>query len=354
MYKEKEGFTLVEIIVVLAISAVLLGASVPLILSGNQVFKKNADMSHGTKILQQTIDWLEDYMAYSSVVYIVDNADPVPAGFHAIKLQGSGPQEGQLMFYKEGVWGYAYNPGYYEGWRIAIKPSVLSQRLQLEVEIRNREDIPVAASTKIISFPNYKNLQDNRDNPNDLYPMFLISLDVELPEIQVPPPGGGDDEEYINTTTSFAIGGNPNFIGESAGEIGVYLQDNRSGPGTSVPDGTVLYALEGYLTPFGEVLEGAYYITRNSQYVRVPFNEEKYYEYLYGILRQGNQYVQGTAYGQKINIDVDPENMPTPGIHTQPGDLKREGDRFFVFFPYARYNNDYRDANYWKEISMTK
>lgn len=127
--KNLRGFTLVEIIVALAIFAIIIGGSASLILSGSDVFCKDADMSHGSTIALYTIDWLEDNLAYSSEIQIVDNGSSVPEGETAIKVQASGVNEGQLMVKNSGDWEEALTSGFYEGWKIAIYPQVISEKL---------------------------------------------------------------------------------------------------------------------------------------------------------------------------------------------------------------------------------
>lgn len=78
--KTKKGFTLVEIIVALAIFAIIIGGSASLILSGSDIFKKQADMSHGSVMARYTINWFEDNITYSPNIQIVDNSLTVPAG----------------------------------------------------------------------------------------------------------------------------------------------------------------------------------------------------------------------------------------------------------------------------------
>lgn len=195
--KNLKGFTLVEIIVALAIFAIIIGGSASLILSGSDVFRKNADMSHGSMMAQYTIDWLEDNLAYSSVIQIVDSTTSVPEGKTAIKVQASGVNEGQLMVYNNGLWEEALTSGFYEGWKIAITPQVISKTLELTVEIINVPGQRVAKSTKILSFLNYESLEDNRSNTSSPYPMFLLVT------ADVPSGSGSSGDEPTNTVVAY-------------------------------------------------------------------------------------------------------------------------------------------------------
>lgn len=369
----RRGFTLVEIIVVLAIFSIVVVGGFSLLLSGNQVFKKNADMSHASQMAQYTIDWMEDSLTYSSVVEVTNGGVQVPAGMNAIKIQESGVNQGQLMVYKDGVWGAAFTAGFYEGWKIQIYPAIQDSSLQLRLEIVNRQDEKTYEVTKTMSFPNMASSQNLKGSASIPYPMFLISSDVTLPDIEPPDPG---DEEFENTPTEFIIGGNPNYPVISNGDFLGYVEEQ--GPwGTNIPDGSIYYDLGGHITPFGEVLPAGYYVTRWNQYLTpAQASDPDYlYEYLYGVIKtskQGepkyknvridsnpNYSIQWPQYevapkGQMINIDMDPENLPEPSKYSQPGDLKREGDKFYVFFPQAtRYYRDFEASLNWIEIDVS-
>jgi len=366
----RRGFTLVEIIVVLAIFSIVVVGGSSLLLSGNQVFKKNADMSHASQMAQYTIDWMEDSLTYSSVVEVTNGGVQVPAGMNAIKIQESGLNQGQLMVYKDGVWGPAFTAGFYEGWKIQIYPAIQATSLQLRLEIVNRQDEKAFEVTKTMSFPNMASSQNLKGSASTPYPMFLISSDVTLPDIEPPDPG---DEEFENTPTEFAVGGNPNYVVSVNGSLNDYVQANYDGGrGAVIPEGSIYYDLEGFTLPSGEVLDPGYYVTRWNQYLKYPMSEEDIYLYLYGRIKQNKgedvykqytidsgvtvlhpDYIQ-IPYGQKINIDMDPENLPEPNAYTQPGDMKRVDDRFYVFFPgTTRWWHDYLSDGNWYEIDIS-
>ena len=119
-------------------------------------------------------------------------------------------------------------------------------------------------------------------------------------------------------------------------------------------------------------MEPGYYVTRWNQYLKYPMRDEEVYQYLYGRIKQNKgedvyrqytiasgvtvlhpDYIQ-IPYGQKINIDMDPEDLPDPNPYTQPGDMKRVGDRFYVFFPgTTRWWHDYLSDSNWYEIDIS-
>ena len=366
------GFTLVEIIVVLAIFSIVVVGGSSLLLSGNQVFKKNADMSHASQMAQYTIDWMEDSLTYSSVVEVTNGGVQVPAGMNAIKIQESGLNQGQLMMYKDGVWGAVFTAGFYEGWKIQIYPSIQDPNLQLRLEIVNRQDEKTYEVTKTMSFPNMVSSQNLKGSASIPYPMFLLSSDIPIPEFP-------DENTSENTPEKFYIGGDPEYPIPSNGDILGYVE-SKNPWGTNIPDGSIYYDLGGYVTPYGETLSAGYYITRWGQYMtpEQAADPDYVYRYLYGeydtkgngeikykntqIDSNPNYFIQAPVYksapyGQLININVDPNNIPEPSRYTQPGDLRREGDDFYVFFPQInRYWQDYdpiRNPNNWIKIDIT-
>lgn len=378
--KAKKGFTLVEIIVALAIFAIIIGGSASLILSGSDVFKKQADMSHGSVMARYTINWFEDNIAYSPNIQIVDNSLTVPAGMTAIRIQNSGDKEGQLMMYMNGTWEEVLTPGFYEGSKIDIKPAQNSESLEITVEIRNRNDNLIAKSTKLISLLNYKSISDNRSNPNSPYPMLLLSQVPGTPDPGDPDPGDpdpGDPDPPVNTPTDFFIGQDPNYQGVSSGTIPGYFQDNyvpQSG-GIHLPTDKVYYYPGGSAPNTGLPLDPGYYVIRDWTYINDFWTETMMYEKLLGIqkLKNGEPeftttlltywpdapfYVtypvwQNIPYGQKININMDPTNLPSPSVNSKPGDIKYENNRFSVFFPRpGRWTYDFLDDSLWIKINV--
>lgn len=199
--KSRKGFTLVEIIVALAIFAIVVGGSASLILSGSDVFRKNADMSHGANMSRYAIDWLEDNITYSSTVRIVDNTSYVPEEQSAIKIQASGDKEGQLMVYNNEGWEEALSSGFYEGWKIAIYPEIKAEeKLEFEVKVLNAQEKVITTVTKVISLLNYENLKDERLNPDNPYPMFL--LDANNKALGGEPGNANNVAGYLATSES--------------------------------------------------------------------------------------------------------------------------------------------------------
>jgi prepilin-type N-terminal cleavage/methylation domain-containing protein len=369
VFDNRRGFTLVEIIVVLAIFSIVVVGGSSLLLSGNQVFKKNADMSHASQMAQYTIDWMEDSLTYSSVVEVTNGGVQVPAGMNAIKIQESGLNQGQLMMYKDGVWGAVFTAGFYEGWKIQIYPSIQDSNLQLRLEIVNRQDEKTYEVTKTMSFPNMVSSQNLKGSASIPYPMFLLSNDTPIPELP-------SEDTPENTPEVFYIGNDPEYPVPSNGDIAGYV--NSQGEwGALLQNGSIYYDLGGYVTPYGETLPAGYYITRWSQYLtpEQAADPDYVYRYLYGVFdttgngeikyqnkkidSNPNYFIQAPVYlvqpyGQLININVDPNNVPEPSRYTQPGDLRRIGDTFYVFFPQpSRYYRDFDAMQNWIEIDRT-
>ncbi|MDX9889029.1 MAG: prepilin-type N-terminal cleavage/methylation domain-containing protein [Anaerovoracaceae bacterium] len=372
--KTKKGFTLVEIIVALAIFAIIIGGSASLILSGSDIFKKQADMSHGSVMARYTINWFEDNITYSPNIQIVDNSLTVPAGMTAIRIQNSGDKEGQLMMYMNGTWEEVLTPGFYEGSKIDIKPVINSESLEITVEIRNPNDNLIAKSTKLINLLNYESVLDSRNNPNSPYPMLLLSQVPGTPDPEDPDP---EPEIPENTSTNFYLGENPNYQGISSGTIPEYFQENyvpQSG-GIHLPTDKVYYYPGGSAPNTGLPLDPGYYVIRDWTYINDFWTETMIYEKLLGIqkLKNGEPeftttlltywpddpfYVtypvwQSIPYGQKINIDMDPTNLPSPSVNSKPGDIKYHNNRFSVFFPRPnRWTYDFLDDNLWIRIDV--
>ena len=370
--KTNKGFTLVEIIVALAIFAIIIGGSASLILSGSDVFKKQADMSHGSVMARYTINWFEDNIAYSPNIQIVDNSLTVPAGMTAIRIQNSGDKEGQLMMYMNGTWEEVLTPGFYEGSKIDIKPAQNSESLEITVEIRNRNDKLIASSTKLISLLNYEGISDNRNNPNNPYPMLLLS--------QVPgAPDPEDPDPPVNTPTDYYLGQTSNYQGIALGTIIGYHTENNN-YGTQLPDRSVFYYPGGYAPNTGLALEPGYYVIREWTHIGNIWTETDIYEKLLGVQKVSNtgEPVYKTLqlqengillvsvtyphwnkgpYGQRINIEKEPiiinGNFPQPDFNTKPGDVKRVDNNFFVFFPRTdRSQEDYKDSGNWFRINI--
>lgn len=382
--KTNKGFTLVEIIVALAIFAIIIGGSASLILSGSDVFKKQADMSHGSVMARYTINWFEDNIAYSPNIQIVDNSLTVPAGMTAIRIQNSGDKEGQLMMYMNGTWEEVLTPGFYEGSKIDIKPAQNSESLEITVEIRNRNDNLIAKSTKLISLLNYKGISDNRTNPNNPYPMLLLSQVPGTPDPEDPDPGDpdpgdpdpGDPDPPVNTTTDYYLGEKPNYQGTALGTIPEYHTENNNN-GTQLINGSVFYYPGGLAPNTNLHLEPGYYVIRDWTNIGNTWTETDMYEKLLGVpkMENGSQetinknityypdapfivavplWENGkTPYGQKINIDMDPENLPDPSVNSKPGDIKWDGNYFYVFFPSAgRSSRDYNESQWWIKLDI--
>lgn len=368
--KDKKGFTLIEIIVTLAIFAILVGGSSSLLLSGNDIFKKQANMSYSSNMAQSTMSWLEDNIAYASEVVITDSTASIPSDVTAIKVQESGSQEGQLMIYENGVWQEVFTSGVYENRKVHLRPTALGNRIELNVKIADFNDSVLSQISKTINLKNYRSLIDQRTDIDSPYPMFILSSDVTLPEIINP---NDDDDEPENTPEEFYLGGDPEYPVLSNGDIFGYVEENGGEYGTNLPNGSIYYDLGGYVTPFGEVLPAGYYITRWDQYMTpvLAADPDYIYRYLYGVVKTTGSGKPKTKnaiidqgyniqvpdydvqpYGQLININVDPNNVPTPSRDTQPGDLKREGDRFYVFFPSSRYWHDWEKSQNWYEINV--
>jgi prepilin-type N-terminal cleavage/methylation domain-containing protein len=369
--KNKKGFTLIEIIVTLAIFAILIGGSSSLLLTGNDIFKKQANMSYGSNMAQSTMSWLEDNVAYASDIIITDSTATIPSGVTAIKVQNTGSQEGQLMIYENGAWQEVFTPGVYDNWKIHLNPLALGNRIELNVEITDLNNTAINQISKTITLKNYRSLIDQRTDFNNPYPMFLLSSDTPTPELP-------DEDTSENTPEVFYIGGDPEYPVPSNGDILGYVE-SKDPSGTNIPDGSIYYDLGGYVTPYGETLSAGYYITRWGQYLTPTqaADPDYVYRYLYGVYdTKGNGEIKyknkqidsnpnyfirtpvykSAPYGQLININVDPNNIPEPSRYTQPGDLRREGDDFYVFFPQKeRYWQDYdpRNSINWIKIDSS-
>lgn len=367
--KSIKGFTLVEIIVALAIFAVIVGGSASLIMSGSDVFRKNADMSHAARMSQYTIDWLEDELIFATSMQVENNVNQAPAsGVRAIKIGENGSQEGHLLRYTEGAWQEVFTSGFYENFIISIETDLDgTDRLSLNVEVRNRNDKSIHRVNKSLSFPNDIDLsvEGNQLIEN---PVIFYANNATIPP--------NEQEEFENTPNQAAIGNNTNFVFDSWPGINSYVIENKnpSEPGANIPDNSIHYELEDYEVRPGEVLEAGYYLTRRNQYVvnPPPRTKEEIYEYLYGEVHKNkektSQIAQGVyvtypdykkqPYGIKINLDVDPEELPEPSVNTQPGDLRKVGTgenmRLYVFFPQVtRSWHDFEEpapSDVWRPI----
>jgi type IV pilus assembly protein PilA len=81
-------------------------------------------------------------------------------------------------------------------------------------------------------------------------------------------PGNSDDpedtEEYANTIDYFYIAGDPNYLVYTWGDLTAYDPKNGDEPGTVIPTGTIFY------------YEGGYYYTRYDQYLTASTNLDQY------------------------------------------------------------------------------
>lgn len=159
--------------------------------------------------------------------------------------------------------------------------------------------------------------------------------------------GSQTTEEFENTPTQAAIGGNTDYVFFAEDGISNYVFENQDGGGGAViPENSVYYDLEGYLGG-----AGGYYITRYQQYLKYPLTQEEIYNYMYK--SNGDP-----KYGVRINLSIDPENLPEPSEDTEYGDLWKEGTppnlKLYVFSPESRYWHDYEapfsDTNVWKPL----
>lgn len=337
MTKKSNGFTLVEIIVALAIFAIIIGSSASLILSGSDVFRKNADMIHASRISQYTIDWLENELTFATTISVTSNVPQgIDSGVKAIRIGSNGTGEGHLLRHTGSQWEEVFTWGFYENFKVLLDVEPNSyDRLSLNVEVQNGNNEVIHRVNKIMDFPNEIDLNVQGDSVAS-YPVILYSNDVE---IVITNPEG-----FKNSPTQFAIGGNPKYVVSAWNGINNYILENKKpgDPGAIIPDNSIHFELEDYEVRPGEILEGGYYLTRNTQYLKnpPPMTKEQIYDYLIG----GNP-----PYGVKINLSVDPDFLPEPSSNTQPGDLRKIGSgkniKLYVFFPrQPRWEKDYAAA----------
>lgn len=186
-----------------------------------------------------------------------------------------------------------------------------------------------------------------------------VGFTMFLPKAaSVSQPGGSQ-----NTSTGFLLGGNSDYVGISYGTFDDYGEDKKNGGGgVNLGNDAIFYG------------RGSYYVVRYNPNFAFPFVDDQPYTILDGILKTDsngepvykteqinnspNEYVTYQVYavaslGQKINITQDPLNLPQPSVDTKAGDLKRVGNKFYVFFPQDnRWWLDYLNSGLWIEIPV--
>jgi competence protein ComGC/general secretion pathway protein G len=132
--------------------------------------------------------------------------------------------------------------------------------------------------------------------------------------------GGGESSDLENTLAYFYIANDENYKVPTWGDIEAFDPAHDGQPGTNIPDGTVFY------------YQGDYYCFKQNQYFTANTDIPDFV----------------SDYGVKINYDA----ITTPSTATQPGDIKEENGKVYVFFPYTRYQDDYMNSGWWYEIAL--
>lgn len=130
-------------------------------------------------------------------------------------------------------------------------------------------------------------------------------------------PSGG----LSNTLDYFYLAGDEAYKVPSWGDLETYDPKHGDEHGTNIPEGTVFY------------YRGDYYAFRHNQYF-TDSTDEAYFVATYG-------------------VKIDTTAIKNPSASTQPGDVKVENGKVYVFFPYSRYSGDYLDKSYWFKLPLS-
>jgi len=161
----------------------------------------------------------------------------------------------------------------------------------------------------------YCNKPETCDDHTDTYNVSKTSQAGDPAETSPTPT---PTSAVVSTADYFYIDNDIVYKVNTLGDLATY----DFGPyGSTITEGSVFY------------WQSEYYYTRNNQYLTNTSDKQQYI----------NTYT--------VNIDI--ANFKTPGISTAPGDLKLENGNVYIFFPYARYSEDYKDSNYWFPVQIS-
>lgn len=238
MMNNKKGFTLIEVIVAVALFMVVVGVSLSFIMSGSGIFSKSADMTHASRMAQYTLDWFEDNMVYASKVTLKNvTANPAAAPSISLKITETGTDSKKLLNYKTpgGPWVDQMGKGFYENLGMGIYMTPKSAKsLELKVSIRNREDKEIYAVSKVFVFT--KNLQtngivDERTNKTTPYNLLVIENNVAAPTSSAPSDSPTHKYFYVKDGTNYyricSKGNWPTSASKVAGDIFWDTANNR-------------------------------------------------------------------------------------------------------------------------------
>ena len=318
---------MVEIIVALALVAIVVGGSATLILSGNDIFKKNADMSHNFRLSQYTIDWLENNLMYASVITILDNTaeDELSSGDLAINIASNDEHKGHLMLYAQNEWVEVFTEGVYGESQIVIKPVKRGETLDFRVEVWNKEGKLLSNMLKTIVFPNNVSISDERTDLDSFFPIIKFEVDVSKPNIVIPEgedPGGDD---YENTPEQFYVGGDPDYVVETFSGFGE-MYDTFFVPGSwgfNLPRGYVFYLDVNFLlSSGGTLLKGYYMVGASNGSIYAGTTMANYLNNSYDTLI-------------KINENMDVASITAPTIGAAVGDIRYNNGNYYVCTEYV-------------------
>ncbi len=132
-----------------------------------------------------------------------------------------------------------------------------------------------------------------------------------------------DDNPFLetgNTQNYFYLANDSHYKVTTWGDLEKFNPQKNDEPGTIIPTGTIFY------------YKGEYYLFRDQQYLTKSTNLPAYVAH----------------YG--VQIKYFSFTLPTTAL--QPGDVKLENQKSYVFFPYSRYWNDYLEPTLWYQLSF--
>lgn len=96
------GFTLVELLVTLAISGIVMAVVVGIFFSGANAFKSGAERNTDKMICDGAYNFAKQQLIYASSVSILPNGSTTPEGMHVLEIQdGKLFLDGRNVFHDE-------------------------------------------------------------------------------------------------------------------------------------------------------------------------------------------------------------------------------------------------------------
>lgn len=194
--KNQNGFTLVELIVTLAIFAIVLVVAGNYLFFGNNLFAKTAVKNNEKYIGDNALEYMQKRLTYAVKLEVINPVieNPTPKNPNDVKLNG----DGQLLMGEVGKEENVLTSDFYSGgYKLDYEVTVLdANHLALKVKvIASGEEIPVYSTNKVLKTLNLNSVENDDEN--------IKAIEVtsgNYNETYNNPVISYDDEKIINTT----------------------------------------------------------------------------------------------------------------------------------------------------------